>query len=667
MTMDLLVNDLTLTSGAGSPEGAVIGPVGSLYMQSDASGLLWRKAAGTAATGWVSMGLSGSGTATHLARWTDTYVLGDSAVVETVAGDLEIPQNIGTSAYVSQTTGWRVTADGFADFRFMFTDEMHAKAFTADLEQALAGGQIIAKSVAPVSVEFVAPALGSSADLWVEPFANGPNVRVFEDGDYVVVRTFTRTNGTLSIADCVGTVTWPAMPPPGNPGMQAWTFTRLTGASGGTMAGATAVPVGTLALDYGISGNGYYEVNAIDGAYGANSPYAQVATWTTAPIAANRTLRARFGNLYGITGVAGEYGLIAGTYAAANGHYVRASSSAVELHGVDLLLWNNASGSWVNTVKVDHAIPSLALGDALPTSFTHNVPGIWMGRDTTDSLYKFRVGYPYGSGVGLTWNGSTLSVVGAIIVTGDGSSYVGTSSGYLSSGLFMTANYMGYYDQPSATWRARFASDGTFYAGNPATARYLSWDGTSLALVGAQVVISGTGYVGPSPVNTPGLYLTASNLGYFNGMSYTAFIDNAGRAGFGGSGHSIYWNGSALYIYAGGGNVVIDGNGIAISAGSSWNNRVRWSGGAAWIGYDGVTGHLEVGGVALYCGIGVRIGGTLYMYEPGQLSGDSNFAVMVRQGADGYVRRLGGAPTVSFATGDARTANFWNGVLMSVT
>ncbi len=36
------------------------------------------------------------------------------------------------------------------------------------------------------------------------------------------------------------------------------------------MAGGTVVPAKGLALDYGVSGNGYYEVNAIDGAYGIN-------------------------------------------------------------------------------------------------------------------------------------------------------------------------------------------------------------------------------------------------------------------------------------------------------------------------------------------------------------------------------------------------------------
>ena len=70
--------------------------------------------------------------------------------------------SIEASSYASQTTGWRVTDAGEADFRYLYVDEMHAKSFIADLEQALAGGQIIAKSVAQLYSNFTAPAAGGS-------------------------------------------------------------------------------------------------------------------------------------------------------------------------------------------------------------------------------------------------------------------------------------------------------------------------------------------------------------------------------------------------------------------------------------------------------------------------------------------------------------------------
>lgn len=73
-----------------------------------------------------------------------------------------------TANYASQLTGWRATYAGEGDFRYLFVDEMHAKSFIADLEQALAGGQIISKSVAMVAEAFTVPAAGAAATLRVQ-------------------------------------------------------------------------------------------------------------------------------------------------------------------------------------------------------------------------------------------------------------------------------------------------------------------------------------------------------------------------------------------------------------------------------------------------------------------------------------------------------------------
>lgn len=104
--------------------------------------------------------------------------------------------------YASQTTGMRITNDGQGDFRYLFTDELHAKSFIADLEQALAGGQIISKSVAMIATTFTAPAAGGTATLNVRDLPSAPNMAVFVSGDYVRLRTFSRSAGSLSITDC---------------------------------------------------------------------------------------------------------------------------------------------------------------------------------------------------------------------------------------------------------------------------------------------------------------------------------------------------------------------------------------------------------------------------------------------------------------------------------
>ncbi|MFO7446394.1 MAG: hypothetical protein R6W90_08505, partial [Ignavibacteriaceae bacterium] len=91
----------------------------------------------------------------------------DSDYANIYAKDINVINNIGTTDYASQLTGWRVTNEGSGDFRYLYTDELHAKAFIADLEQALAGSQIICKSVAKVAVDCELPPAGSSGPLVV--------------------------------------------------------------------------------------------------------------------------------------------------------------------------------------------------------------------------------------------------------------------------------------------------------------------------------------------------------------------------------------------------------------------------------------------------------------------------------------------------------------------
>src|SRR6185503_18351604 len=130
-------------------------------------------------------------------------------------------------------------------------------------------------------------------------------------------------------------------------------------------------------------------------------PYTQVVTWVTSPVAANLTVRARFGNLRGITGTA-EYGLIAGTYAATNGQFFRASDQNFDLHGINFSMWDGAT----EVIKFNRTAPSFALGSPLPSAYGTGT-GIWMGKD--GAAYKFRVGNP-ATTTGLFWDGTTMTV-----------------------------------------------------------------------------------------------------------------------------------------------------------------------------------------------------------------------------------------------------------------
>lgn len=344
--------------------------------------------------------------------------------------------SIQASSYASQTTGWRVTDAGEADFRYLFVDEMHAKSFIADLEQALAGGQIVAKSVAMVATAFTLPAAGATGTLRVRDLPSAPNMAVFESGDFVGLRQYSRAAGSLTIGWAWGTVTAYADGTGGNEGTQTWTFTRhatTPGSATGTIA------ADALVLDFGVSGNGFYEVNAIDGAYGLNSPYAQVVTWVTHP--ATQTVRARFGNLRGITSQANEYGLFAGAGTAVTDRYIRASNTAVELRNVPLALYDGTNNTLLLSAGAGNNAPFLAMGATLPTApLTNN--GLWLGKDGSD--YEFRVGTVAGGALvkGLHWDGSNL-VWKATNTSLDASGNLTASNATLSGQVTATSGAIG--------------------------------------------------------------------------------------------------------------------------------------------------------------------------------------------------------------------------------
>lgn len=130
---------------------------------------------------------------------------------------------------------------------------------------------------------------------------------VFQSGDIVRLRSFNRSAGSLTIGNCWGVVTSYADQ---SDGTQTWTFTRSAGGNAGGITAGTVINADSIVLDYGTTGNGFWEVNAIDGAYATNSPYSQIVTWTTHP-ATGSAVRLRMGNLAGVS--ISDYGLVMGT------------------------------------------------------------------------------------------------------------------------------------------------------------------------------------------------------------------------------------------------------------------------------------------------------------------------------------------------------------------
>jgi len=437
---------------------------------------------------------------------------------------------IKTDGAQSQVKGWQIDYLGGADFRYLYTDELHAKAFIADLEQALAGGQIISKSVAILAVDFTAPDNDGTADLIVEDLPSAENMAVFEANDHVRLRTFDRSGGELTIYDCWGVVTGytDGDGTTYEDKTQKWTFTRASSGNGGAISQNTVIKAGSLILDYGTDGNGYYEVNAIDGENAANSPYAQIVTWTdgatgTGPGTPNAfTVNARLGNLKGVhPSGSTEYGLFAGDGSATTDSYLLLSESSAELHNLPLRLFKDSS----ETIKLEPGLsaeqPYIAVGTSL-------IDGTWGSSDkgflvkgsATDGAELYIGSY---DGNYLKWVSNTLTVSGVIHVA-SGGSYSGDS---------IPESYTD--------------ADATDYTTNNTESNLES--GTTITSGGIQLSTGGS-------IRTTGIDYDGTGIFFgYHGSDYKLSLKGATQY--------LKWNGSTLDIK---GNITMDGGSI------SWNN-----------------------------------------------------------------------------------------------
>ena len=116
----------------------------------------------------------------------------------------------------------------------------------------------------------------------------------------------------------------------------------------------------------------------------------------------------------------------------------------MELHGLDLLLWDGT----INTFKMNHSVPSFAMatgtGNPVPTGYgTGTGSGMWMGKDV-DGVYKFRVGTP--GAAGMFWDGTALTITGVSggaltgIPAGGAASDVNTYSTTINGGKITTGS-----------------------------------------------------------------------------------------------------------------------------------------------------------------------------------------------------------------------------------
>jgi hypothetical protein len=199
-----------------------------------------------------------------------------------VDGTITVNDDIETadfsSWFTTTPTGYQISQAGVGDFRTLYIDELVAKAFTADVAQALAGSDILTKSVAKLNESFVVPSVGASVSITVEDLEGLSGFQVFEAGDHVRARVVDSTSG-LEIFDIYGTVSNYATVADGT---QTWDYTITYAGDSGTAVGRT-VNKGNILLDYGTSGSYYIERTVLDRSGTTDFtkvPYNRIVQWT---------------------------------------------------------------------------------------------------------------------------------------------------------------------------------------------------------------------------------------------------------------------------------------------------------------------------------------------------------------------------------------------------
>jgi hypothetical protein len=375
--------------------------------------------------------------------------------------------------------------------------------------------------------------LHMAQDLYVEDLEGWEDVSIFASGDYVKLRVIDTSGGGLIVTDVWG---------------QVYTYTDLTGGEQRWMWDAMddgGVPLatvftGSIALDYGASGNGVWEATVLDA---AGAPYSQVTTWTTNPwTPANFTTHTRLGELTGL-GFTGEYGLYAGQDT--NYTYLLLTDTSFEAHGLDLKLYEGTT----NTVWLDPATPKFVMGDGASTDTYASGNGIWMGVDS--GTYKMRIGN---------------SASGVFYYTGVDVRIYGDSGDYLKA----SGTGMEFISDGNAWFTVK---DSTVTVGRVAGGEYVTVSSAGIYMYGGtyntmQLLSSGDVHIGLSTGTIGNLWYdySASTLYLRRGTTNIITLPSSGNAQIIGTLDVT----SPGVITAGSGSVKIDAGGISMTVGDHY-------------------------------------------------------------------------------------------------
>lgn len=308
------------------------------------------------------------------------------------------------------------TDTGHADFRSIYAEELRVTAFIAEGAFIRAGSQWITPSMAEISRSFTIPAVSSTGTLYVYDIPGYPDLAVFQDDDWILLRVIDRSGGGLLVANVWGQVD--NYTDLAN-GEQSWTFTTRS-----TTAAGETVSEGLPALCFGKSGDGWIVSTTTDR---AGSPYIRTGTWVTNPYtAANIRTHTQMGNLSGLSGVGTAYGLYAGI--SPKHDRVLVTDRGVQLHGVSLSLYKES-----NPTSTSLRLYNIALDDGVDTTIYPNgtVIALDVNSSTGSALYT-DVNEDPDSGLGTGYIYNTLATEGYVWFELDSISATQANAGVLS-------------------------------------------------------------------------------------------------------------------------------------------------------------------------------------------------------------------------------------------
>ena len=454
------------------------------------------------------------------------------------AVNLIIPNDkgIGSSTFSSgfPIQGWKIdkiiSGQSGLTIGKIQADELSVKIFVADETRIDRGDEYWAKSYGIIAQDFTTPAINGTVSIKFENSAALTGA-IFSNNDWILIRVIDIGVG-LEVSNIWGQVNTYVN---NNDGTQNWTFTLRSGLVN------SSIKSGSIAINFGQANQGIIHLSTVDD---NGAPYIKMRRWTGAnPIApSNFTDYVIIGSLNGLTvpsySPSGD-GLYIRSGASEN-QFIVADNNGLQIRGVDLKLFNGTN----QTVNL-----------------SNTGTDVWIGTSASDKR--------------LSWNGTTLSVTGQIVVQSGSSGYSNIT------------------DKPTSLSGIN-STEGTKLSGIQAGATVGATWGTNLNSIPDRF--------GNSPT-VAGLYLTPTNLGYFDGSLWKAWLANTGEFYFGGnSGAHLEWDGLKLKgigtdgsieqwsassldgkFYAGGGTVVISSLGLDIASysGASLNpteniNAIAW-------------------------------------------------------------------------------------------